>query len=58
MSKITVSSKLLGKFLFNLEKLKTQMRIIYITTQKPKQKIKLDPLDPESLNIDLKIVTN
>ena len=32
------------------------MRIIYITKKKPRQKIKLDPLDPEDLNADLDVV--
>lgn len=32
------------------------MRIIYITETNPKKKIKLDPLDPEDLNIDISIV--
>ena len=34
------------------------MRIIYITDKKPRQKIKLDPLDPDDINIDLDVVEN
>ena len=33
------------------------MRIIYIKKKKPKDKIKLDPLEPDDLNIDLDIVS-
>ena len=32
------------------------MRMIYITKDKPKNKIRLDPLDPEDLNVDLELV--
>lgn len=34
-------------------KINDEMRMIYITPTKPNNKIKLDPLDPEDLNIDL-----
>jgi hypothetical protein len=40
----------------NIEKLQTEMRLIYLTEKKPKKIIKLDPLDPEDLNIDLDVV--
>ena len=30
--------------------------MIYITSFKPKHKIRLDPLDPEDLNADLEVV--
>lgn len=32
------------------------MRLIYITERKPKQKIRLDPIDPEDINIDLDVL--
>lgn len=32
------------------------MRIIYITESFPREKIKLDPIDPEDLNVDLELV--
>lgn len=33
------------------------MRMIYITERMPKKIVKLDPIDPEDLNIDLSIVS-
>lgn len=33
------------------------MRIIYVTETQPKKKIRLDPLDPEDLNVDPSVVT-
>lgn len=33
------------------------MRMIYLTDSKPKKIIKLDPIDPEDINIDLQLVS-
>lgn len=33
------------------------MRMIYITETMPKKKIKLDPLDPQDINIDIPTVS-
>jgi hypothetical protein len=38
-------------------KIANEMRIVYITESKPKRRIRLDPLDNETLNIDLAVVT-
>lgn len=34
------------------------MRVVYITPNKPKNVVKLDPLDPEDINVDLQLVTS
>ncbi len=39
-----------------IEKLHDQMRIVGLVQSKPKKNIRLDPLDPEDLNIDLTVV--
>ena len=33
------------------------MRMVYITKKKPKQKLRLDGLEPEDLNVDLDVVS-
>lgn len=39
-----------------IEKLHDEMRIVGLVQSKPKKNIRLDPLDPEDLNIDLTVV--
>lgn len=41
---------------WNAEKLSTEMRMILITSSKPKKIVRLDPIDPEDLNVDLETV--
>lgn len=40
----------------HVEKINDEMRMIYITPNKPKLQIRLDPLDPEDLNVNLQVV--
>jgi hypothetical protein len=45
-----------SKKLFNIEKLHHEMRIVYLAEKKPKKIIRLDPIDPEDINIDIATV--